>query len=109
MKVLAIPEVHVYLQSLPQILYNKEYFSFKDTARKYVIDLFDEIKTTLPITLHKPAPKYFDKYGENMKYAVFKKNKNTHWYVFFTIYKDKGDIIYLIRYIGNNHMIAQYI
>jgi len=33
--------------------------------------LLEDIKINLPEKLHKPAPKYFDKYGKNMEYAVF--------------------------------------
>jgi hypothetical protein len=40
-----------------------------------------------------------------MSYAVFKKNNNTSWYVFFN-YEDD---IYYVRYIGNNHTCAQYL
>ena len=109
MKVIAIPEVRVYLQDLAIILYEKEYFGFKETARKYVKELFDDIKTNLPTCSSKPAPKYFDKYGKDMDYAIFRKNKNTHWYVFFRIYKKNGEDIYQIRYISNNHVIAQYL
>jgi hypothetical protein len=109
MKVLAIPEVHAYLEDLAETLYEKEYFSFKETARKYVIDLFDDIKSNLPTKLKRPAPSYFDQYGTDMEYAVFKKNKRTSWYVFFDIYEENEEIIYLVRYIANNHVIAQYL
>ena len=109
MNVIILPEVLEYLEELVTILYEKKFFGFLETSSGYVSELIDDINTTLPICLHKPAPKYFDKYGENMEYAVFRKNKNTLWYVFFTTYKNNGDVIYLIRYIGNNHVIAQYL
>jgi len=109
MKVLAIPEVRIYLQNLALILYEKEYFGFEDSARKYVIDLFEDIKANLPTLPSKPAPTYFDKYGKNMEYAVFRKNKHTHWYVFFRVYWENGEEIYQVRYIANNHIIAQYL
>ena len=109
MKVLALPEVQQYLQSLKKILFENEYFGFESSAQKYVDDLFEHIKTTLPICSHKPAPKYFDKYGKNMKYAVFNKNKRTSWYAFFKTYRKNGETFYLIRYIGNNHTVAQYL
>ena len=41
-----------------------------------------------------------------MQYASFRKNKGTQWYVFFNTYRKDGEIIYLIRYISNNHVIA---
>jgi len=44
-----------------------------------------------------------------MKYIVIKKNKNTHWYVFFEITQSNGETIYKVRYISNNHVIAQYL
>ena len=73
MKVQFTPEVQVYFQKLSQILFEKGYFSFRDTAKKYVKELFDDIEENLPKRLHKPAPPYYDKYGKNLYYAVFKK------------------------------------
>jgi len=109
MKVIALPEVLEYIENLVMILYEKEYFGFKEMARKYVEELYNDIETNLPTSQRKPAPMYFDKYGKNMYYATFRKSKHTQWYVFFTIYKENKEIIYLIRYIGNNHVIAQYL
>ena len=109
MKVIVLPEVQQHLDSLKKVLFELEYFGFEDSAQRYVDELFDDIATTLPIRLHKSAPKYFEKYGKNMEYAGFRKNKNTMWYVFFTRYWENGEEIYLIRYISNNHMIAQYL
>jgi len=109
MKIIAIPEVERFLENLKQILFEKEYFSFEEDAQKYVDDLFLDIKTNLPIKSHKPAPKHFDKYGKGMKYASFRKNKGTTWYAFFNKYLDNGKTVYLVRYIANNHLIAQYL
>jgi len=109
MKVLILPEVRQYFYELSYILYEKDYFGFLDTSEKYVEDLVIDIKTNLPTMQHKPAPKYFDRYGKSMFYAVFRKNKNTQWYVFFRIYRENRELIYQIRYIGNNHVIAQYL
>jgi len=109
MKVIALRSVIKYMNDLVVILYEKEYFGFKESAKKYVDDLLDDITTNLPAQLRKPAPKYFDKYGKDMYYAVFRKSKNTHWYVFFKINWEKGEEIYKIRYISNNHVIAQYL
>ena len=109
MKVLAIPEVYQYLDNLVTILYENDYFGFEDFAINYVDELLDEILITLPVRLHKPAPKYFEKYGENMYYAIFIKNKRTTWYVFFTKYYEHKEAIYLVRYITNNHVAAQFL
>jgi len=109
MNVLFLPEVNEYLEYLVIILYQKEYFSFLDSSEKYVEELVDDIKENLPTKQRKPAPEYFNKYGTGMEIASFKKNKRTTWYVFFEIYEDTGEIIYLVRYIANNHTIAQYL
>ena len=109
MSVIFLPEVRKYFNNLIPVLYEKEYFGFKETAKKYVDDLLVEIVTNLPICLHKPASNYFDKYGKNMEYAVFKKSKHTQWYVFFRAYKENDEEIYQVRYIGNNHTVAQYL
>lgn len=85
MNVIALPEVRKYLMELIQILYKKEYFGFEENAQKYVEEVIFDIKTNLPLMLHKPAPPYFDRYGKKMLYATFRKNKTTQWYVFYTV------------------------
>ena len=55
MKVAAIPEVLEYIKNLVPILYEKGYFSFKDSAKKYVDELYDDIQTNLPTRQHKPV------------------------------------------------------
>jgi len=109
MKVIFLPDVRKYFNNLIPILYEKGYFGFRETAKKYVDDLFDDIEINLPIHSHKPAPKYFDKYGKGLYYAVFPKSKRTQWYAFFRIYQKNGEIIYQVRYIANNHTVAQYL
>jgi len=109
MSVIILPEVQEYMKELQIILYEKNYFGFEEAAQRYTDELLDDIINTLPECLHNPAPEYFDKYGEDMEYASFKKNKRTTWYVFFEIYEDNGEIIYLVRYIANNHTVAQYL
>ncbi|MCL2131887.1 MAG: hypothetical protein FWH36_05485 [Lentimicrobiaceae bacterium] len=109
MNVIVLPEVFDYLDKLVIILYEKEYFGFMETSRNYVKELLEDIKANLPTKLQKTAPKHFDKYGKNMEYASFRKNKNTVWYVFFTTYLQNGKTIYLVRYIANNHTVAQYL
>jgi len=109
MRVLLLPEVREYFKELQIILYEKCYFGFEDAAQKYTDELIDDIAINLPMKLHKPSPNYFDKYGKNMEYAVFKKNKHTSWHVFFTTYIKNREKIYLVRYIANNHTVAQYL
>jgi hypothetical protein len=109
MKVLALPEVVDYIESLVPALHQGGYFGFADSARKYVKDLYDDIQHSLPIRLKKPAPTYFEKYGKNMQYASFRTSKQTLWYVFFETYEEHGEVVYLIRYISNNHVIAKFL
>jgi len=66
MRVLFLPEVVQQFLELAEILYDKGYLSFKDKAIEYSESLFDEIHSTLPIKVHRKAPDYFNKYGENM-------------------------------------------
>ena len=106
MKVLFTPSVQEFYYELEIVLLEKGYFSYKDTADKYVADLFFDIEANLPKKRHKLAPKYYDRYGEGMFYASFPKNKRTTWYAFFDKYEENGEIIYLVRYIGNNHTEA---
>jgi len=109
MKIIVLSKVQKYLESLRRILFEKEYFSFEDTAQRYVDELFDDIIENLPTRPKKPAPEYFDKYGKGMYYAVFMKNKHTSWYVFYKIEWKDDEEIYKIRYIGNNHTVAQHL
>jgi len=109
MNVIITPEVYEYLENLVIILYENEYFGFEESARKYVDDLYYDITETLPVCVKKPAPNYFDKYGKGMYYASFRKNKNTQWFAFFRIYKKNGEEIFQVRYIANNHTVAQYL
>ena len=109
MNIIILPKVLVYLDNLVFILFEKEYFGFLDTSQRYIDDLVDDIKTSLPVRLHKPAPSYFDKYGKNMEYAVFRKNKQTSWYVFFRVYRQNGEDVYQVRYIANNHVISHHL
>jgi len=109
MKVLFLPEVQEYYDNLEQILYEKGYFSFLDSSKKYVKELIDDIENTLPIRLHKSAPKHFEKYGKDLHYATFNKSNRTTWYAFFTKHRQDEDIIYLVRYISNNHVVGQFL
>jgi hypothetical protein len=110
MRVVATPEVIEYIENLVPLLYEKGYFSFADTAKKYVDDLYDDIQENLPTRSHKCAPERYAKYGQDLYYATFIKNKRTTWYAFFTKYQDENnEIIYFVSYIGNNHTEAQHL
>ena len=109
MNVIFTSEVLVYLENLIITLYEKEYFSYLESSKRYIAELIDDIQINLPTKLHKPAPKYFDKYRKNMKYAGFRKNRTTTWYVFFKTYQENGEKTFLVCYISNNHTMAQHL
>jgi hypothetical protein len=104
-----LPEVVDFFEELAYLLHEKCYFGNYEFARKYVDGLIDDIKNHLPTKYNKPAPTYFDKYGKGMKYAVFRKNKQTSWYTFFKTYNNDGQTFFLVRYIANNHVIAKHL
>ena len=106
MDVILLPEILDYFNDLTTLLYKKDYFGFEESALNYVDNLVDNIKSTLDIRTHKAAPNYFNRYGKNLNFASFRTNKNTEWYVFFNIAKFRGEYVYVVRYITNNHVSA---
>jgi hypothetical protein len=109
MKIEFTSEALGFFNELSTILYKKEYFGLQENALKYVDELLEDIRITLPARVKKPAPAYFDKYGKKMLYSTFRKNKATQWHVFFNVYQKDDEMIFIIRYISNNHVIAKYL
>ncbi len=109
MKVLFLPEIENYLYEMIEILYQKEYFGFKESAVNYVVTLEEDIRKNIYSKTKKPAPPFFNRYGKKLLYSVFSKNKTTQWYVFFNIYIENSETIYVVRYISNNHMMTQFL
>ena len=109
MKVLFLPEVSQQFIDLVGILYDTGYMSFLDQALAYSESLFREIQSSLPLKVHRKAPSWFNRFGKAMDYAVFPKNDHTTWYVFFNVYEIGGESVYLVRYMSNNHVIAQHL
>jgi hypothetical protein len=109
MRVIVTTEVYEFLENLVIILYEQGYFGLEENARKYVNELYVDIARTLPARPKKPAPPFFNKYGDGMYYAPFKKNRNTTWYAFFRMYQKDGELYYQVRHIANNHTAAQHL
>ncbi|NDV68198.1 hypothetical protein [Dysgonomonas sp. 25] len=105
MNIIFHKDVEDYLSELVGILYTKEYFGFEESAIEYVDKLIDDIVTNLHKKLKKPAPKQFSKYGKNLKYVTYRRNKNTSWYVFFEFENNT----YYVNYIANNHTVSQHL
>ncbi len=94
-----------YLNNLMHILYEKHYFSDRENAQKYVVELYSEIEKNIHIKRAK-IPDYRRRcYGKHTKYVTFRKNRHTTYIVFF----EKKNDNYLIEYIGNNYTDGQYI
>ncbi len=106
MRVYYTKEVQLYFAALIDLLYEKNYFGFRDNAKEYVNTLTQEIESTLYLKRKERAPSYFNKYKPGLWYAFYPKNKHTTWYVFFTTHPNHT---YVIHYITNNHVEGQYI
>lgn len=109
MKIIFLPEVLEQFLELAEILYDKGYMSFREHAEEYMETLFQDINSSLPHKVHRKAPRWFDRYGEDMSYSVFPKNDNTTWYVFFNVYEIGEETTYIVRYLSNNHVIAHHL
>ena len=86
-------------------LYLKEYFGFLDEAKKYVSEIEQYFSTEIPILhrlgLSKKAMPYFNKYGDNLFLASYRKIKsNTTWYAFYEIFDKR---YFKVVHIINNH------
>ena len=108
-KVLFLPEVVDQFLELAEVLFDKGYLGLKEAAVNYSEQLFRDIQTNLPLKVKKGAPAYFSRYGKDLLYSSFSKNRHTTWYVFYSIYQQEGQTIYLVRYLGNNHVIAHHL
>ena len=105
MRVVYHKEVTSYLNELVDILYEQEYFGFKESAYDYVDWIFEQIEDSIDRKVKKPAPKPFERYGLGLSYVSYRRNANTTWYVFFRRQEDT----FLIFYIGNNHNCSQFL
>lgn len=63
-KIIYSKEVIDFLTDLVEVLYYKEYFGFKDSAKKYVKELITEIDSSLASKHKRVAPDYFSKFGK---------------------------------------------
>jgi len=97
-------DVLLILDELTNILIEKGYFSFYEYSAQYIEDLVNYVKANIAIKQHKKAPNYFSRYGSDLFYITYKRNKQTTWYILF----QKTGQFYFIRYITNNHVAGQY-
>jgi hypothetical protein len=97
-KIEILPEVIIFLNELIELLFNKEYFGFEDSAQFYVQKIYDFIENDLINFPHKSTPIKLKKFGSN--YVFFRPNNRTTWYIFF----EKSNNRYLITHLTNNHI-----
>lgn len=87
-----------------EVLYENEYFGFKESAYKYVGGILDFIELNIKSYSFKELPKKLRKYGNY--YITHFINERTTWYILF----DRNDNTYNITFIFNNHeKFAQYL
>ncbi|GAB6012129.1 hypothetical protein [Viscerimonas tarda] len=97
--------VLLYLDELTDRLIEKGYFSFYGYSVRYIEDLVNYIRHNIATKPHKPAPAYFSKYGSDLFYITWNRNKRTTWYIFF----QKTNSFYFIRHITNNHVDGKFL
>jgi hypothetical protein len=74
MKIIYLKKVRDYFNDLIPKLHELGYFSYPETAKRYVDEIFTEIEQQILIQIPRPAPEFFEKYGKGMKYIVIKKS-----------------------------------
>ena len=89
-------EAEKYLKELIDVLFENEYFSFRDDAIEYVLKIRDYVRQNIAYPA-KETPIKFREHGE--KYLFYKANANTTWYIFF----NQDEQRFVIKFITNNH------
>jgi hypothetical protein len=98
-KVIFSNEASNQLDNLITKLFFKNYFSYLEDSKQYVTDLVEFVEKNIATKTKKPAPIYFLKFGKNLQYITYKRNKRTTWYIFF----QQKDNKFLVKHITNNH------
>jgi len=60
MKITFLKTVRLYFEKLIPKLHDLGYFSYNETAKRYVEEIFTEIEKQLPFQIHRPAPVHFE-------------------------------------------------
>ncbi|MCQ2053637.1 MAG: hypothetical protein MJZ03_06885 [archaeon] len=92
------------LDSITQLV-ERGYFSEEEYAVIYIRELITYFSLNLNNLVSYEAPSYFNRYGDHLQYAMFNKSARTTWYAFF----EETDTEFHIKYLGNNHLIGQYL
>ena len=89
--------VQIFLEDLVDILFEKEYFGFKEDAKIYVNEIVQYVNHHNFETGIKKTPDSHKKFGKY--YLKYKANNRTFWYIFF----DRKENRFLVNHILNNH------
>ncbi|MDR1950954.1 MAG: hypothetical protein LBP96_01845 [Bacteroidales bacterium] len=104
-------QVKFFVQDWAFVLFENEYFSFYETADKYVTNVVNSIYETIPhkFLWQSPQQDYFKLiYGEHIKYIKYRvPNGRTVWYVFFEYSEEENAV--LIVHITNGQLDAHRI
>jgi len=104
-------EVKFFIQNWALVLFEKNYFSFYETADTYVSNIIDAVHDSIVHKLlwRSPHQDYFKLiYGENVKYVKYNvPNSQTVWYVFFEY--DETENAVLVLHITNGQKDAHRI
>lgn len=82
------------LDELIKLLYEEEYFGFKQSAEDYVHYIVEFIYAVPTLGRKNTKNKLYGSF-----YCTYKHSHNTSWYITF----DVEDEVYLIKNIANNH------
>ena len=103
-KIVFQKEAILFLDDLIEILFRKNYFSYKENSEAYVSDIYQFIEENISSFPNKNVPNVLKHLGS--KYIFYNSNQRTTWFVFF----ENQNNNYLITYILNNHCIeAKYL
>jgi hypothetical protein len=104
MKLFYRSDVVEYFNHLIDILFEKQYFSSRESSKRYVLKIKNEINKTIHLKQTYKTPDQLKHYG--LYYKKFTVSKGTTWVVIYVLIKDT----YYINYITNNHAPdSQYI
>lgn len=96
-KVIFLPHVEFFLNDLVDILFENEYFGFREDAIIYTRKIKIFIEENISNYPAKISPEKFKKHGE--KYIIYKANQQTSWFIFYS----QEEQYFFIKFITNNH------
>ncbi len=78
MKIFYTTETENYLVELSWLLYEKNYFSYFESANRYVNSMLSDMEATIHLKMRRKAPACFSRYGENLWFVSYPAIKTQH-------------------------------